>query len=71
VGKIKEDDETEVRESGPLESNLKKSFGKIETTSSASLTQRNEMPEMCELPIEILKSSRAKGVEINLPPRGA
>ena len=29
------------------------------------------MPEMCELPIEILKSSRAKGVEINLPPQGA
>jgi len=29
------------------------------------------MPEMFELPIEILKSSRTKAVEVNLPPRGS
>ena len=36
-----QDDETDIRESGPLESNdPKSSTGKIETSQSASLTQR-------------------------------
>ena len=37
--------------------------------SSASLNLRNELPDMIELPIEVIKSSRTKIVEVNLPPR--
>ena len=41
-----QDDETEIRESGPLESNdPKSSTGKIETSQSASLTQRQNDAE--------------------------
>ena len=40
------------------------------STSSASMTQRNEIPDMVELPMEVIKSSRTKVVEVNLPPRG-
>ena len=68
------DDETVVRESGPLESNEPR-VSKVNTESvqSASLNQRNEeyAPDMIELPVEVIKSSRAKVVEVNLPPRGS
>lgn len=77
------DEETDVRESGPLESNdPMSSTGKIETFQSATMTQRNQsneegeqmeklsQPEMMELPHEVIKSSRTKVVEVNLPPRG-
>ena len=75
-------DETEVRDSNPLGLNEPlASKGTIETSQSASLTQRNlnldmlentEGPDMMELPLEVIKSSRApKVVEVNLPPRGS
>ena len=61
------EDETEIRESGPLESNdPKTSTGKIETVAS----QKQQEPDMVELPMEVVKSSRApRVVEVNLPPR--
>ena len=48
------------------------STGNVGMDSSTSLTLRNnnELPDMIELPLEVIKSSRTKVVEVNnLPPR--
>lgn len=69
-----DNDETEIRESGPLESNdPQKTTGKIETAFLDNATKPEVViseTDMIELPMEVIKSSRTKVVEVNLPPRG-
>ena len=49
TGRNGQEDDTDVRESGPLESNdPKSSTGMIETFTSAGLTQRNNIAEVLQ-----------------------